>query len=1087
MTNKFSIKFLALMLFCLALGIGQVFAQSTVTGGIRGKITDPQGAIVPNATITVTNVGTNKVDTATTDEDGGYRFSNLQPGTYSIGIGATGFANFTQERVVVEVGQVTTVDVPLGVAGSTSTVEVTAEAPVINVNDNSNSTNINQTSINELPINGRRASNFVLLTPGVVPDGGFGLISFRGISGLLNNSTVDGGDNNQAFFSEERGRTRISSSISQDAVREFQVNTSNYSAEFGRAAGGVVNTVTKSGTNEFHGSAFYYYRNNRFGATNRFTTQTILTPTGPQTNRIKPEDIRHQFGGSLGGPVVKDKLFFFFSYDQQKRNFPAVSAPSSAVFFNPVNVVATLPVTAPTGTRACFTPNPTTGVLAPTAGLTVGETLGCRGVTQPQVASGFSFLQSLNGVVPRKADQLLLLPKIDWVINDKNTFSAVYNRLRSNSPAGVQSAPVVSRGIASFGDDKVTLDTFNARLNSTFSPTFINEIRFQYSRDLEQQLKQPAAPGEPTTANGFSPSVAIGTGGFTFGTPNFLDRVAYPDERRTQIANTSTVIAGRHTFKFGGDFNYVSDLLDNLFQNAGVYTYSNLTDFLADLSFPTTGGCFAPNSTTVRTKCYTNFNQGFGPTAFKFATKDYNLFVQDDFRITPRLTLNFGLRYELQTLPEPQIANSLETRTSEFPSDKNNFGPRVGFAIDATGDGNTSIRGGYGLYYGRIINSTISNAITNTGVSSGQRQVSLTPSQAGSPLYPNILAAPPTAVGSASDIVVFKKGLQNPMIHQMDLVFERVVARNTVVSVSGLLSIGRKLPTFVDTNLNAPSATSTFTFTGGPFDGQTIITPRFTGLRPNLSFGRITEIRDTIGSDYYGLVLQANRRLTKGLQFQASYTYSSAVDNGQTSQTFTSSNVPLNPFDLDLEYGTSNLDIPHRFVASAVYAPGTLFGLGRGSNYGRAIFGGFSIAPIVTIQSGAPYSFGVTGNAPSATAAQCVVNPNLCTVSTGIFGVGGANRLPNAERNALRLPYIFNVDLRISRRFRITETANFEVFAEGFNIFNRTNVTGIASGSAYSISGSNLNFNTTTFGVPNEAGNSIFRERQIQFAARFQF
>jgi hypothetical protein len=312
------------------------------------------------------------------------------------------------------------------------------------------------------------------------------------------------------------------------------------------------------------------------------------------------------------------------------------------------------------------------------------------------------------------------------------------------------------------------------------------------------------------------------------------------------------------------------------------------------------------------------------------------------------------------------------------------------------------------------------------------------------------------------------------MIHQMDIVLERVVAKNTVVSVSGLLSIGRKLPTFVDTNLNAPTSTSSFTFVGGPFDGQTLITPRFTGARPNLNFGRITEIRDTIGSDYYGLVLQANRRLTNGLQFQASYTYSQATDNGQTSQTFTNPNVPLNPFDIDLEYGTSNLDIPHRFVASAVYAPGTLFGLGRGSNYGRAIFGGFSIAPIVTIQSGTPYSYGVTGNITGGT-------------STGILGAGGASRLPNAERNANRLPYVFNVDLRLSRRFRITETANFEVFAEGFNIFNRLNVTGIASSSAYTISGTNLNYNATTFGVPNEAGNSIFRERQIQFAARFQF
>jgi hypothetical protein len=1046
MTKIFSIRFLAAVVFCLLLGVGQIFAQSTVTGGIRGKITDPQGAIIPNATVTVTNVGTNKVETAATDEDGGYRFSNLQPGTYTVSVAVTGFAEFSQEKVVVEVGQVTTLDVPLGVAGQTATVEVTAEAPVINTNDNSNTTNINQTSINELPINGRRASNFVLLTPGVAPDGAFGLISFRGISGLLNNSTVDGGDNNQAFFSEERGRTRISSSISQDAVREFQVNTSNYSAEFGRAAGGVVNTVTKSGTNDFHGSAFYYLRDNKFGARNAFSFQTISTPTGNQVVGLKPTDRRHQFGGSIGGPLPflnfgdgggpafisgKDKLFFFLSYDQQKRNFPAVAAPSSLTFFNlDAAQIATLTT---------------------------------RGVTAAQREAGLTFLRNLTGEVPRKADQTLILPKIDWIINSKNTFSAVYNRLRADSPAGVQSQAVVTRGIASFGDDKVTLDTLNLRLNTTISPSLINEARFQYSRDLEQQIAQPAAPGEPTTANGFSPSVAIGGGGITFGKPNFLDRAAYPDERRTQFADTVTFIKGKHTVKFGGDYNYVSDLLDNLFQNAGAYSYNNVVDFLSDFAIPSG-------------KRYTSFGQGFGPTAFKFSTKDYNLFAQDDIRLTPHLTINLGLRYELQTLPDPQIPNSLEPRTFVFPSDKNNFGPRVGFAYSFGEESNTSLRGGYGIYYGRIINSTISNAITNTGVAAGQRQVSLTPTQAGSPTYPNVLTAPPTAVGSAGDIIVFSSEMQNPMIHQADIILERLIAKNTVVSISGLFSAGRNLPTFFDTNLSAPTTNRTYSFVGGPFGGETLSVPIFTGPRPNTNFGRITEIRSTIKSEYYGLVLQANRRLTDGLQFQASYTFSKARDNGQTSQTFTSPNVPLNPFDLTLEEATSNLDIPHRFVASAVYAPGTLFGVGKDSSLGRAIFGGFTISPIVTIQSGRPYSAATSGNAAGAT-------------SQGILGAGGDGRLPNVERNAYRLPYAFNVDLRISRRFRITETANFEVFAEGFNIFNRVNLTNVGT-RAYIVGGTAAAPTLTydpLFGVPSEAGNSIFRERQIQFAARFQF
>ena len=402
MTKRITAKVLSAAIFCLLLSIGQIFAQSTLTGGIRGKITDPQGAVIPNASITVTNTGTNSTNTVTANEDGVYVFTNLQPGTYTIAITSTGFAEFSKPNVVVEVGQTTTIDVPLGLVGQNVTVEVTAEAPVINTNDNSNSTNINQTSINELPINGRRASNFVLLTPTTVPDGTFGLISFRGISGLLNNSTVDGGDNNQSFQSEERGRTRISYVVSQSAVREFQVNTSNYSAEYGRSAGGVVNTVTKSGTNEFRGQLFEYYRNNRFGARNPGAIIPGLVNGVAGQVGIKPVDVRHQFGGAVGGPIVKDRLFFFFSYDQQKRNFPGLARFSSLNYLTTAN----------------------------------RTTLTARGLTNPQIDSALAFITSLTGQTERRADQKLFLPKIDWQINNNNLFSATYNRLRFESPGG---------------------------------------------------------------------------------------------------------------------------------------------------------------------------------------------------------------------------------------------------------------------------------------------------------------------------------------------------------------------------------------------------------------------------------------------------------------------------------------------------------------------------------------------------------------------------------------------------------------------------------------------------------------------------
>src|SRR5687767_11426042 len=331
MTKNLSIKLFTLIALSLVLTIGQVAAQSTVSGGISGTVTDPQGGVLPNVTLTVTNIGTNNAVTVTTNENGGYRVTNLQPGNYRIETSVTGFAPARADNIVVEVGQVTPVDLPLTLGTATAEVNVTAEAPVINTNSQDFATNVNETSISELPINGRRAVNFVLLTPATVPDGTFGLVSFRGISGVLNNSQVDGGDNNQAWQSEERGRTRIGYVVSQAAIREFQVNTSNYSAEYGRSAGGVINTVTKSGTNEFHGEVFEFYRNNRFGGRNPRQFRSVLNPdlTTSQVG-YKPVDVRHQFGANVCGPIAKDRLFFCFTYEQQKRNFPGL-----AVFANP--------------------------------------------------------------------------------------------------------------------------------------------------------------------------------------------------------------------------------------------------------------------------------------------------------------------------------------------------------------------------------------------------------------------------------------------------------------------------------------------------------------------------------------------------------------------------------------------------------------------------------------------------------------------------------------------------------------------------------------------------------------------------------
>ncbi|PYS80070.1 MAG: hypothetical protein DMF66_00570, partial [Acidobacteria bacterium] len=629
---------LATLLFCLAFGAASAAAQSTTFGAIGGVVKDPQGAVVQNAAVTVKNEETNKEGTGTTDSEGRFRVVQLQPGNYTVTISASGFSNFTQQHVVVEVGQVTSIDVPLAVTGATATVEVTAEAPVLNTTQQDFSTNVNQTSINELPINGRRWSNFALLTPGSVPDGNFGLISFRGISGLLNNNTIDGGDNNQAFFSEERGRTRISYSISQSAIREFQVNTSNFSAEYGRAAGGVVNAVTKSGTNEFHGQIFYFQRNNSWGARNPLGTLTTFDPATGQTNIVglKPVDVRHQFGGNVGGRIVKDKLFFFFNYDQQKRNFPGIARFTAPNYLTTVNAT----------------------------------TLAARGLTTADINSSLAFLTNETGPTPRRGDQKLILPKIDWNINSKNTFTATYNRLRWASPNGIQTQPTNTFARSSFGNDFVNLDSLNLRLASTLSSTFLNEFRFQYGRDNEFEFSTPPLPGEPTTSlNGRSPDVFL-TNGIEFGAPTFLERPAFPDEKRWQYADTMTLTRGNHTVKFGADINHVNDLQDNLRNEFGAYSYNNINDFIIDYvnfairPLAATTAC-ATGSGKFRGRCYTsNYAQGFGPTRFQFSTDDYSFFFQDDYRVTPRLTLNLGVRYEYERMPTPFLTNPLLPQAS---------------------------------------------------------------------------------------------------------------------------------------------------------------------------------------------------------------------------------------------------------------------------------------------------------------------------------------------------------------------------------------------------------------------------------------
>ena len=1067
MKSRFGSSILRLVLagLLVASSGALLYAQSTTDGAIGGTVYDTNGAVVANAKIVVHNNGTNAEKSIATNDSGYFRVTNLPSGTYTVTVNQQGFASYKAEQVIVQVGSVTDVSPRLGVAGTTETVSVTAEAPQINTTSAEFSPTLNQVAISNLPINGGRWSNFALLTPGVVSDSnGFGLLSFRGISTLLNNNTVDGADNNQAFFSEERGRTRAGYSTPKSAIEEFQVNTSNYSAEYGRSAGGVINTVTKSGTNNIHGEAYFYDRDNVWGAANAFTAINVPTATPGvfASQNFKPTDWRKMAGGAIGGPVIKDKLFFFMAYDWYHRNFPGVAVASK-----------------PGGTGGFFT--------APT-GSTISTLATRLGVSTTQATTIYNNdlagLNTMLGQVPRNGEQEILLPKVDWNINAKNHASFSFNRMRWASPAGIQTAATVTRGIASFGNDFVK-DTWGvAKLNTFFTSSLANELRFQYGRDFEYEFSQQPTPYElanlvnsPTFRNplGLPPTVSI-SNGFTFGVPNFLQRSKFPDETRTQIADTMSWNHGKHNIKYGVDFSHVNDNSQNLFNGFGSYSYGSLLDYMSDLNKPDT--CTTkPPAPPKNIPCYSNFTQGLGLPGVEFTTNDYAFFAQDDWKLMPRLSLSLGVRYEYQQLPDPvsSLVNPNIPQTGKMPADKNNFGPRVGFAWDVFGRGKTVLRGGYGIYYGRVINSTIFNALISTGMPGSQVSLFFTPTSAGAPVFPAILNG---LNGTGKNVAFFDANFQNPQIHQMDMTLEHDLGWGTVVSVSYLGSLGRQLPDFVDTNI-AP-ATKSITYNvvgGGPITAATVTEPLFT-TRSNPAFGSMTEIISGTNSSYQALVFQVNHRMSHNIQFNANYTWSHAIDYGQNQSTFTDTNdlfLPASvPNAIAAEKGNSIYDIPNRFVVNAIMTSPW-----KRSGWMGWVVNDWQLAPVYQIQNGLPVTFVTSGTPPLG-------------LGSSINGSGGASRIDVLGRSNFRMPNTWVTDLRLAKYFTFQEKYKLELLTDFFNVANKQNVTsvgGTASFSpAYTISGTNLIFNTGVPGIPNNSNsNFAYSPRQIQLGVRVHF
>ncbi len=1166
--------FLALVWF----GSGQVApAQSAPDGAIGGQVLSAAGSPLAGALVVVRDLETGLAMQTLSGTRGEFMLVRLPVGEYELSVQEMGVVFTLPGPVTVKLGEVTEVEARMQSGGNGS--------PALPNAPGSAGTDVAETDLADLPVYSGEWGTLTLTVAGAnaaaAADGNAADLSYRGVAVTENSSRTDGTSGDQSFSGaaagtgveeeEDTGSDEVNDRsagvgsgarstadggqragaayvFSQAAVREFRVlgqgdAVAYGSALYGHGVGGVVTTVSRAGGSRLHGMAFYTLRQSAWAAANPFSVDSNYANGVVTSSVVKPHDQRQQYGGSIGGPVPvfhsgttrdswlhsnedqQQRLYYFYAFDRQLRDFPAISAPGYAGFY----------------------------------ALTASQTalLANRAVTPAQTNIALNYLDSLTGAVPRRADQTVNFGRLDWQHGSGSRVVFEYNRARWSSPAGARTEAVVDRGVASLGSSFGKVDMGVVRWVQFVNRSLSNELRVQFGRQLQYESPQTPLAQEPNIGpGGMPPEVSIGPQGLVFGTPAALGQKAYPDERRFEVADLMGWLRGHHFLQFGADFSALRDYTDVLTNAEGTFSYDSstisptgsvelggLVDWITDYTFNVNaypnGGCPSGPYVLLPAKhyfCYRSYSQSFGQQSLTFRTQDWAGFLQDDWRATQRLTLHVGVRYEYQFLPLPQQPNAALDAvfgavgaTSVYPEDRNNFGPRLGVAWQPFGVGRGVIRAGYGVYYGKLPGATIRAALMDTARPSSTTHVRILPTttticpQSATGVgfgYACSYLTPPTGVVAATtSAVVFDRRFRMPVVQQATLSLEHGLGLGVLGSAGYVMNLDRQLPNSVDINIAPSTGVQEFQLQGGTGvlgvqNGETFSIPVYSA-RITPSFGPVTDLVSNANASYHGLTLEARRGLGAGrdgfagvartLDFRISWTWSKAIDFGQSAGAVPRTSGQFDPFTTHYDKGLSALNFPHRVVVTAVWSPQLGSALTRFGQPGRvlqAVANGWSMAWIFYESSGRGYSYQIFGG------------KRLPGGHESINASGGSTVLPTVGRNTLRLPDSANLDMRLSRSFRLGrnmrgENLRLRASAEAFNLTNHLNYSGITQraflvGPPVPLSGNtgpmvtplvfqdaatvaSEGLNVLPFGAYTAAATSQTHERQIQLGLRIEF